>query len=53
MTKKISAAILAVLYLTGVTAVLAGCNTMEGVGKDVEAGGRDIKNEAKEHNNNN
>ena len=29
--------------------VLAGCNTMEGLGKDVERGGEKIKNEAREN----
>ncbi len=53
MSKKILAALLAALYLTGVTAVLAGCNTMEGVGKDVERGGSKIKEEAREHKDNN
>ncbi|HSW83437.1 MAG TPA: entericidin A/B family lipoprotein [Usitatibacter sp.] len=28
---------------------LTGCNTMEGVGKDVEKGGKEIKEEAQEH----
>jgi predicted small secreted protein len=28
---------------------LAGCNTMEGAGKDVEAGGKKVEKEAVEH----
>ena len=30
-------------------AMLAGCNTVEGVGKDVKAGGSKVEQEAKEH----
>jgi predicted small secreted protein len=29
--------------------LLTGCNTMEGLGKDVERGGEKIKNEAREN----
>ena len=32
-------------------AAAGGCRTTEGFGKDVEAGGRAIKNEAREHGN--
>jgi predicted small secreted protein len=32
----------------GFFASLAGCNTVEGAGKDIEQGGRAIKNEARE-----
>ena len=28
---------------------LSGCNTMEGAGKDVEAGGKKVEKEAVEH----
>lgn len=31
------------------TLVLAGCNTMEGIGKDVEAAGDAIENSAKDN----
>ena len=41
----LASALLAALFGT----TLAGCNTMEGVGKDVQAGGREIKEEAREH----
>lgn len=39
---KAIAAVLAAAFL----AVLAGCNTMEGVGQDVKAGGRAIERAA-------
>jgi entericidin B len=51
MIKKLTAALLATLFLTGVFGSLAGCNTMEGAGKDIERGGAAIKNEAREHKN--
>ena len=49
MIKKITAALLATLFLSGVFGSLAGCNTMEGAGKDIERGGKAIKNEAREN----
>ena len=51
MIKKITAALLATLFLSGVFGSLAGCNTMEGAGKDIERGGEAIKNEARENKN--
>ena len=51
MIRKESASILAALFLAGVFGSLAGCNTMEGAGKDIQAGGKAIKDEAKEHKN--
>jgi entericidin B len=30
-------------------ALLSGCNTVEGAGKDIQAGGDKIKDEAREH----
>jgi predicted small secreted protein len=51
MTKKLTAALFATLFLSGVFGSLAGCNTMEGAGKDIERGGAAIKNEAREHKN--
>lgn len=41
---KKTAAVLALLML----AVLAGCNTMQGVGKDIERGGEKLQNSAKD-----
>jgi entericidin B len=51
MFKKIVAPLMAATYLAGafcVLGTLAACNTVEGAGKDVEAGGRAVKNEARE-----
>ena len=42
--KKFVALLLVLAY-----GLMAGCNTMEGLGKDVERGGEKIKNEAREH----
>jgi len=49
MTRKILASLLAIAFSSAFFATLAGCNTMEGVGKDVEKGGQEIKQEAREH----
>ena len=51
MIRKVSASILAALFLAGVFGSLAGCNTMEGAGKDIQSGGKAIKDEAREHRN--
>jgi entericidin B len=51
MFKKLSASLLAALFAAGVFASLAGCNTMEGAGKDIQQGGQAIKDEAREHKN--
>ena len=40
MIKKLSAALL------GVAVVLAGCNTVAGVGKDIKAGGEKLERKA-------
>jgi len=49
MIRKILASILALAFVGGTTLVLTGCNTMEGLGRDVEKGGDKIKTEAQEH----
>lgn len=49
MFKKIAAQLLAVTFLAGVFGSLAGCNTVEGAGKDIEKGGAAIKDEAREN----
>lgn len=49
MIKKLFAALVAASFLTGVFGTLAGCNTVEGAGKDIERGGQAIKEEAREH----
>jgi len=48
MFKKLLVPLMAVAFLAGPLGILAGCNTVEGAGKDVEQGGKAIKNEAKE-----
>ncbi len=49
MIKKVFSSLLAAFFLAGVFATLAGCNTMEGAGQDIQQGGKAIKDEAKEH----
>ena len=51
MIKRIFALLLATLFLTGTAAALTGCNTVEGAGKDIQSGGKAIKDEAAEHKN--
>jgi len=48
MIKKLFASLLATLFLASIFATLAGCNTMAGIGQDLEQGGRAIKDEARE-----
>ena len=43
--------LLAAMLLTGTAAVITGCNTVEGAGKDIEQGGKAIKDEANEQKN--
>ena len=49
MINKIFASLLAVLFMAGLSGSVAGCNTVEGAGKDIQAGGAAIKNEASEN----
>jgi predicted small secreted protein len=49
MFRKLFASLLATAFLASVFGAIAGCNTMEGAGKDVEQGGKAIKDEAREH----
>lgn len=49
MIKKGFVLLLTTLFLAGTVAVLTGCNTVEGAGKDIEQGGKAIKDEANEH----
>jgi predicted small secreted protein len=51
MTKRILVSLVTAVFLAGTLGTLAGCNTMEGAGKDVEQGGKAIKNEAREQKN--
>jgi predicted small secreted protein len=46
LIKRIFALLLTTLFLAGTAATLAACNTVEGAGKDIEAGGDAIKDEA-------
>ena len=48
MIRRIFARLLATLFLAGIIGTLSGCYTMEGAGKDIEKGGKAIKDEAKE-----
>jgi predicted small secreted protein len=49
MIKKTFLLILTTLFLAGTVVALSGCNTVEGAGKDIEKGGKAIKDEASEH----
>ena len=49
MTKRLFASLLAMLMLAGAAATLTGCNTVEGAGKDIQQGGKAIKDEANEN----
>ena len=48
MISRIFVTVLVTLFLVGLIGTLSGCNTMEGVGKDIEQGGKAIKDEARE-----
>jgi predicted small secreted protein len=48
MINRIFAPLLAALFLAGFFGALAGCNTVEGAGKDIQQGGQAISNEARE-----
>lgn len=49
MIKKLFMLLLTTLSLAGTVSALTGCNTIEGAGKDIEKGGQEIKEEAREH----
>jgi len=51
MFRKFIASLMTVAVLTGSVVVLSACNTMAGVGQDVENGGRDLKDKANEEKN--
>ena len=50
MFKRIVMSLLATTFMAGTFGLFAGCNTIEGAGKDIERGGNAIKNEAREQN---
>ncbi len=49
MLKRIFASLIAMLMLAGAAATLSACNTVEGAGKDIQQGGKAMKDEANEH----
>ena len=49
MIKKTFVSLLATLFFAGTFVTLTGCNTIAGAGKDVEQGGKAVKDEANEH----
>jgi entericidin B len=49
MIKRIFVLLLTTLFLAGTAVTLTGCNTVEGAGKDIQQGGKAIKDEANEH----
>jgi entericidin B len=49
MIRKIISSLLATAVLAGLFGTIAGCNTVEGVGKDLQRGGAAIRDEANEH----
>lgn len=48
MIKKNLTSLLVVIFLAGTAAIVSGCNTIEGAGKDIEKGGEAIKDKASE-----
>jgi predicted small secreted protein len=50
MIKRIFVLMLTTMFLAGTVATLTGCNTVAGAGKDIEKGGKAVKDEANEHN---
>lgn len=49
MIRRILAPILATLFLASLFGTIAGCSTVEGVGKDIQQGGKAVTEEAREH----
>jgi entericidin B len=49
MARKLISTILATAFVAGAFATLAGCNTIQGTGKDIERGGEKVQQEAVEH----
>ena len=47
--KRLIALALAATFALPSFALLSGCNTVEGAGKDIQAGGAKVKEEAQEH----
>lgn len=51
MIKKMLVPLLAAVFVLGSLGALTGCNTIEGAGKDIEKGGKAVKDEAREQKN--
>jgi predicted small secreted protein len=51
MIQKFAMTLLAMLLVAGAIGTLAGCNTIEGAGADIQQGGKAIKDEAREQKN--
>lgn len=49
MIKRLMTPLMAAILFASTFGILAGCNTIEGAGKDIERGGSAIKEEAREH----
>ena len=49
MMKRIVMALIATLVFVGAAATVTGCNTVEGVGKDIHKTGEVIEEEAREN----
>ena len=49
MIRKIVSSTLAAAVLLGAFATLSGCNTVQGMGRDIEKGGEKVQQEAVEH----
>jgi entericidin B len=47
--KRLLALLLAASFVLPSAAMLGGCNTVQGAGKDIERGGEKIQQEAQEH----
>ena len=47
--KGLIALVLAATFVLPSMALLGGCNTVQGAGKDIERGGEKIQSEAQEH----
>jgi entericidin B len=48
MFKRLISAFIAAAFVAVTFGTLAGCNTIEGAGRDIEKGGKAIKDEANE-----
>ena len=51
MLTRILTTLLTTLFLASFFGTLTACNTVEGAGKDIQQGGKAIKDEAVEHKN--